>query len=88
MIVARIRVNRNEEVGLRFVGDGGALLERNERIVLARVDHFSARQLLLDQATQAQRNIETQILFHQPVWPDRAGVVTAVARIDHDAADF
>ena len=41
------------KVRLRFVGDCGAVLERNERIVLPRVDHFSAGKLFLDQVSRA-----------------------------------
>ena len=54
--------------------------ERNERIVLARVNHFSAGQLLLDQAAEPQRHVEAQIFFHQAVRTDRSRVVAAVAR--------
>ncbi len=86
--MAGIRVDGNKQIGLRAVRDGGALLERHKSVVVARVDHVRAGQLLLDQRSQAQRHVEAQILLHQAVRTDGAGVVAAVAGVDHDAADF
>ncbi len=77
-----------KEIGLRIVRNPRSLLQRDKRIVFARVDHVRARKLLLDQIPQPQRHIEAQIFFHQTVRADRSRVVAAVAGIDHDAADF
>ena len=77
----------DEQVGLMLVGDGGARLQRNERVVVAGVDHVGA-QARLQQPAQAQSDVEHQILLHHPVRADGAGVVAAVSGIDHNASDL
>lgn len=81
-------MNRNKQIRFGVIGDGSALFERNESIVLARVNHFRVRQLFFDFAAQAQCNIKAEIFFHQAVRADRSGIVATVAGIDDDAADF
>ena len=81
-------MNGNEEISLRFVGDVCALFQRDERVVRTRVQDFRARQALLNDFPQPQGDIETQILFHQTCRPDRARIVAAVARVDHNSSDF
>ena len=77
-----------EEIGLRVIGDFRALLERDERVVVARIDHFGSRQPLLDELAQAQGHIQAQVFFHQSRGADRAGIMAAVPGVDHDAADL
>ena len=80
-------MDRNEQVRLLLVGDRGASLQRNKRVVLAGVNDVGA-QSGLQQLAQAAADIEHQILFLQAVGTDGAGIVSAVAGIDHDLADL
>src|SRR5690348_14109129 len=88
LVWAGIGVNRDEQISLCFVGDAGAFLQGNKRVVGARVDHVRAWQTLANDVSEAQRHIEAKILFHQTTWADGAGVVASMAGVDHDAADF
>jgi hypothetical protein len=47
-IVTRVRVNRNEQVRFHLIRNRRALFERDERVISARVDHFSPRQTFLN----------------------------------------
>ena len=76
------------KIRLGIIGNRGAVFEGNEGVVFARVDHFSAGQLLLDQRTEAKRNIQAKILFEKAMRPDCSGVITAMPGVNHDAADF
>ena len=80
-------MNRNEQVCLVFVGDGRARFQRDERVVVAGVDHVRA-QSRFQQPSQAQRNVEHQVFLQQPIRSDGSGVVSPVSGIDHDAADL
>ena len=86
-VVARVGVNRNKQVGALLVGDGGAGFERNEGIVLARIDHFGA-QPRFQQFAQAAADFEHQILFAQAIGADGPGIVAAMTGIDHDLANL
>ena len=81
-------MNGNEQIGFGLGGYGGALFKRDERVVIARVDDFGAGQTLADQRAEAKGDIEAKIFFEQAGGADRAGVMPAVAGIDHDSADF
>ena len=80
-------MDRNEQVGLLLVGDRGASLQRNESVVLAGKDHVSA-EAGLQQLAQSPADVEHQIFFLQAIGTDGAGIVSAVAGIDHDPADL
>ncbi len=80
-------MNRNEEVCLLFVGNGGARLQRDKSIIIAGVNHFRA-QTVSSIFAQLQCDIQHQIFFRQAIGPDGAGVVTAMACIHHDLADL
>ena len=56
-VAARVRVNRQEQVGVLAVGDGRALFERDERVRSARQHDLDAG-LLLQKPLQAQRDVE------------------------------
>ena len=70
-----------------LVGDLGAPLERNERVVVAGEQNLAA-QPVLQQRRQPLRYVQHQFFFGQAGRPVRAGVVTAVARIEHHASQF
>jgi len=86
--IARIRVNRDEQVRVGAVGDRRTLFQRDVPVVLACVDHFRIRNVFFDQLTQPQRHIEAKVLFEQTVRPHDARVVPPVARINRDAVDL
>src|SRR6476619_137933 len=69
-IVRRVGVNGDEQISLLFIGDGGARLQRNESVIVARIDDFSA-ELIFQQLAQLQRNVQHQVFFFQPVRADR-----------------
>ncbi len=83
LVLRAVGVDGEEEVGLRLVGDRGARLERDERVVGPRVDDLRA-QPLVQQFAQPQRDIEHHVLLLDPVHAQCSGVVTAVAGVDHD----
>src|SRR3989449_9627836 len=78
----------DEQVSPGLIGDGCALLERDERIALARVDALGAQEPLLDDLSQPQGNIQAEIFLHQSGGADRAGIPASVAGINHDSADL
>ena len=78
-------MNRQEEIRPFAVGDRRALLERDEDVGVARHHDLDAR-LLLQQLLDAQRDVERELGFGDAV-AVRAGIVAAVARVDHDARD-
>ena len=61
--------------------------EWDERVVFARVNHVGA-QPRLQQLAQSSADVEHQVFFLQTIRTDGAGVVAAVAGINHDLADF
>ena len=77
-------MHRDEQVGLRLVGDAGALVERNVVVVLPGVDHVHS-EAAFEQLAQALRDFEDQIFFQQAATADRAEVPAAVSGVDHDA---
>ena len=81
-------MNGNKQVGFGVVGHGGTLFERNEGVVFPRVNDFRAGKFLFDKMAQAKRDVQAKIFLHQAVRPDGSGIVSAMARIDDDAADF
>ncbi len=82
-VAARIRVNRQEQVGVLAIGDRGSLLERNVNVGAAGQHDLDA-ELLLQQLLEAQRDIERQRRFGEALG-DRARIAAAVAGIDDDA---
>jgi len=82
-----VGVDGEEEVGLGLVGDGGAGLKRDKGIVGAGVDDLGA-ELLVEQRTEAEGDVEDDIFFLQAVDAEGSGVVAAVAGVDDDAVDF
>ncbi len=82
-----VRVHADEEVRLRLVRNGRARFQWNECIVRARVDDLRA-QVVMQELAQAERHVQHHVLLHNAARPQRARVMAAVARVDHDAADL
>ena len=80
----RVGVNGKEQVGLLFVGQRGALLEGDEGVVAAGVDDLRAH-AVLDEFSQAQGDIQDQLLFQQPLGSFRTLIVATVPGVDDDA---
>jgi len=80
-------VDGDEEVSLRFVGDGGAGLEGDEGVVGAGVDDLDA-EFVRQQLAEAEGDVEHDVLLFDAVDAERAGVVAAVACVDDDASDL
>jgi hypothetical protein len=76
-------MNREEHVGVLAIGDLGSFLERHVDVRPSREDDIDAL-VSLQELFQPQRDVEHQRGFVQPL-PKHAGIVTAMARIDHDA---
>ena len=77
-------MDRNRSAPVR-VRDGGALLEGDEDVGGAGEQHLGT-QLLADEALEAERDVEHEVLLLQTAAADGAGVVAAVAGVDDDAA--
>ena len=82
-VAAGVGVDREEQIGSLAIGDRGALFERDEHVAAARHHHLDAR-LLFEQLLDAQRDVERQLGFDDPV-ALRARIVAAVAGVDDDA---
>ena len=80
-------MDRNEQIRLLLVCNRGTRLERNERVVLARIDYVSAKPGL-QQLAQSASHVQYQVLLLEPPWSNRAGIVAAVAGVNHNFADF
>src|SRR6185369_5199653 len=85
--LARVRVDRDEEVGVLRVGDRRPLLERDEAVAVAREDDLDAGELGLERRAQAPRDVEHDVLLGESAGPDRARVPPAVPRVDDDAVE-
>ena len=83
----RIRVNRQKQVGTPLIGEFRARLERHKGVVRSGVDYLHS-QPLLEQSSQAFRDIQHQFLFQKPALAAGALIVAAVAGINHDPAHF
>src|SRR6185503_11091201 len=81
-------MNRNEQIGVTRVRDGGPLFKRDEPVRLPRHHYLNTRVLALYVSPQSLRHIEDEILLAQTVPADRAGVVSAMARVYHHALDW
>ena len=57
-------MNGQEQIGFVLVGNGRALLKRDERIVGAGENHFAV-QTMLDQRAEALGHVEHQIFLVQ-----------------------
>ena len=79
-----IGMQRDEQVGVDLVGDGGPLLEGDERIVVAGHDHLAA-ELLLEARGEGLGHRQGHVLFQRTAGADRSGVLAAVAGVDDDA---
>jgi hypothetical protein len=80
-------VHADEEIGLRFVGDGGAGFERDKGVVRACVDNLSAKAVVQELA-EAECHVKDDILFSDAADAEGAGIVAAVAGVDNDAVDL
>ena len=80
-------MDRQEEVGLCLVGDRRTRLERDEGVVGPRVDHLRT-ELVMEQSAEPQRDVENNILLLNAVNAQRAGVMAAVAGVDHNTIDL
>ena len=81
----RSRVNRQEQVRGFAVGDRRARRQRHEVVGAPCQDHVPPW-LLLQQLLEAQRDVEHQLGLGHAV-AHGAGIVPAVAGVDHDARD-
>jgi hypothetical protein len=84
-VSAGVGVDGEEQVGGAGVGDGRALLERHEDVRGPRHHHLGA-QVFANHLLEPQRDVEDEVLLHEPAAADGAGVVSAVTGIDHDPA--
>ena len=80
-------MNRDEQIRLILVGNGGPRLQRDKGVIPSGVLHFRS-QPRLEHLPQPPGDIEDQILLEQPVRPNRARVETAMAGIDHNLSDL
>ena len=80
-------MDRNKQVRLFLVRDGGASLEWNESVVLARINYVGAESSP-QQFAQPPPDIQYQIFLLQTLGPNGAGIVSAVTGINHNLADF
>src|SRR5436190_2016664 len=77
---AFVEMNADEDRFRLVIRDDGAVRKRNVTVVSAgQSDHEAA---LSQDALDAMREIESQILFHHPVF-DRPGILSAVAGIEN-----
>ena len=76
-----IDVEREEEVGLVFVGDFGALPEVDEAVGGARIDHFHVGTVALDAFSEGQRVLQREVFLLRD-FPHAACVPSAVSGID------
>ena len=77
-------MNGDEQIGLRLVGEIGALIEGQVSVVGAR-EHDFRPQSRLQQLAQALGHVEHQIFFQQSLPANRAQVPAAVPGVEHDA---
>src|SRR5215831_9277721 len=82
-----IGVDGDEEIGALAVRDGSAGFERDEGIVLAGVDDFSAEPGF-ELAAKTLGDIKYEVFFEQAIGTDGACVVPSMAGIDNDLADL
>ena len=75
-------MNREEQVGAGAVGDRRSLLERDERVRATGHDHLDAG--ILQERLQTKRHVEDEVGLLDATGLG-AGIVTAVASVDHDA---
>ncbi len=61
-------MNRDEEVSLRLVGDGGAGFKRDESVVAAGIDDVGAK-ALFEEAAEAKGYIEDDVFLSRPPGP-------------------
>jgi hypothetical protein len=76
-------VNRDEEIGARVVGDLHALAVRDEIIAIAD-QHGAHAGLIVDLGSELLGDGEHYVLFARAASPEGAGVLAAVAGVDHD----
>ena len=82
----RVHVYGEKKIGVVLVGDGGALIERDDRVIAAG-EHDARLQLRFKRGGEALAERERGVFFHQPAGTDRADFFAAVTRIDHDRVD-
>ena len=64
LVAGTVRMHADEQVCLSLVSDGGPRLQRDERVVAARVDDLRA-QLVMQQLAKPQSHVEHHVLLHQ-----------------------
>ena len=82
--IARVAVQREEEIAACGVRERRALLERQVDVPVAGEHRLVAGRL--QDVAHAQRDIERHLLLLEAVDADRPGIVRAVAGVDDDAA--
>ena len=82
---AGVGVDRDEQVGLVVVGEGGALVERDLLVLVARQEGLQA-ELVRDRRAQLARDRERDVLLERAARALGADLVAAVAGVDDDRA--
>ncbi len=77
-------MNRNEQIGTEAVGARRTLLQRHEHVGVPREQRGNT-ELASDQRRGAVGDIEGHVFFPEPARTNRARVVAAVTRIEHDS---
>ena len=80
-------MDRDHEIGAPLVGDVRPLLQRNELVLLARVDDLRAHPPG-EELAQTLRDVEDHVLLAQSSGPDGSRVMTAVPGIDENAIEL
>ena len=78
----RIGMNRDEQVGIRFVGDVGAGLQRDEHIGGTGINHLHIGILLFEQLTDFEHQTQVEVFLFGHL-TDSSRVLTAVSGIQH-----
>ena len=86
-VVTGVRMYGDKQICLALIGNGGARLQRDKRIVVAGVNHLCTH-LFLQKFSQAQCHVEHQIFFLQAIRTHGAGVMPAMAGVNHDSSDL
>ena len=75
-------MDRDEQVGIRFVGYVGTLLERNEDVGRTGIDDLDVGILLFEQLSDLEHEFEVEIFLFGDL-TDSPGILAAVPGIKH-----
>ncbi len=80
-------MDRNKQIGPLLVRDRRPRFQRDECVVLPRIDDLGP-QPRLQQFAQLAPDFEHQVFFFQAIRPDGSRIVAAMPGIDHNLADL